>query len=270
MGPETEVADARGASVLPGFIDPHNHVRLGSNPLEVQLAGARNARRRQGAHQGARGREPRALVDRGERGQLLGDAGRTHADLAGPRGAHDGRPAFLFTYDAHNAWLNREAMEAFGITRDTDALPWGTSGRTRLRRADGHRRGLRGQGHQPRRAGGPGAVVPGYARGLQYERTLETLDMAVAFGITTIVEPQNSPDDMWIFERARDEGRLRSRLVAAMFHPPARPTGSERSSRRAGRFDDDRLRSGPIKLYIDDVIEPWTAAMLEPYANRPG
>ena len=27
---------------------------------------------------------------------------------------------------------------------------------------------------------------------------------------------------------------------------------------------------GPIKLYIDDVIEPWTAAMLEPYANRPG
>jgi hypothetical protein len=36
------------------------------------------------------------------------------------------------------------------------------------------------------------------------------------------------------------------------------------------RDDDDRLRVGPIKLYIDDVIEPWTAAMLEPYANRPG
>jgi predicted amidohydrolase YtcJ len=35
-------------------------------------------------------------------------------------------------------------------------------------------------------------------------------------------------------------------------------------------YDDDRLRVGPIKLYIDDVIEPWTAAMLEPYANRPG
>jgi predicted amidohydrolase YtcJ len=36
------------------------------------------------------------------------------------------------------------------------------------------------------------------------------------------------------------------------------------------RHDDDRLRVAPVKLYIDDVIEPWTAAMLEPYANRPG
>ena len=55
-------------------------------------------------------------------------------------------------------------------------------------------------------------VLPGYERGLQYERTLESLDMATGLGITTIVEPQNSPDDLWIFERARDEGRLRSRL----------------------------------------------------------
>ena len=32
--------DAAGATVLPGFIDTHNHARLGSNPLEVDLAGA--------------------------------------------------------------------------------------------------------------------------------------------------------------------------------------------------------------------------------------
>ena len=114
-------------------------------------------------------------------------------------------------------------------------------------------------------------VVPGYERSLQYERTLESLDMATELGITTIVEPQNSPDDLWIFERARDEGRLRSRLVAAMFHPVG-TTEAERDEFAAmrERHDDDRLRVAPIKLYIDDVIEPWTAAMLEPYANRPG
>ena len=39
-GPDTEVIDAAGATVLPGFIDSHNHVRLGSNPAEVDLAGA--------------------------------------------------------------------------------------------------------------------------------------------------------------------------------------------------------------------------------------
>ena len=39
-GSDTEVIDAGGATVLPGLIDAHNHVRLGSNPLEVSLAGA--------------------------------------------------------------------------------------------------------------------------------------------------------------------------------------------------------------------------------------
>ena len=40
IGSGTEVIDARGATVLPGFIDAHNHVRLGSNPGAVSLFGA--------------------------------------------------------------------------------------------------------------------------------------------------------------------------------------------------------------------------------------
>ena len=37
IGPCTEVIDAGGASVLPGFVDAHNHVRLGSNPTAVPV-----------------------------------------------------------------------------------------------------------------------------------------------------------------------------------------------------------------------------------------
>jgi predicted amidohydrolase YtcJ len=40
VGPGTEVIDAGGRLVLPGFIDSHNHVRLGSDADCVQLAGA--------------------------------------------------------------------------------------------------------------------------------------------------------------------------------------------------------------------------------------
>ncbi|WP_042800712.1 amidohydrolase family protein, partial [Streptomyces sp. C] len=40
-GPDTERIEAAGKLVLPGFIDAHNHVRLGSDDACVQLAGVR-------------------------------------------------------------------------------------------------------------------------------------------------------------------------------------------------------------------------------------
>jgi predicted amidohydrolase YtcJ len=39
-GAETEVVEAAGRLLVPGFVDSHNHVRLGSNPLAVDLGGA--------------------------------------------------------------------------------------------------------------------------------------------------------------------------------------------------------------------------------------
>ncbi len=44
IGSGTEVIDAQGGTVLPGFIDAHNHVRLGSNPGAVALFGATSVR----------------------------------------------------------------------------------------------------------------------------------------------------------------------------------------------------------------------------------
>ena len=40
IGPETEVIDSAGCTVLPGFIDAHNHVRGTSSDVEVDLSGA--------------------------------------------------------------------------------------------------------------------------------------------------------------------------------------------------------------------------------------
>jgi predicted amidohydrolase YtcJ len=272
IGAGTRVMDASGATVLPGFIDAHNHVRGTSSPLAIDLAGAASLDEVKG--------RIRAHVDAHPEQAWFEAVGFNYSVMPEGRmptwqdleGLTQGRPAFVLTYDAHNAWLNREAMEIFGITAGSPALEWG---HVRTDPATGEPTGIVGDfavmGISRRGNAALEGVIPGLSRENQYVSTVSSLDKATAFGITTILEPQNSPDDMWVFERAREEGRLRSRLVAAMFHPVG-TTDAERDEFDAlrPRYDDDFLRIGPIKLYIDDVIEPWTAAMLEPYVNRPG
>ncbi|MET9625536.1 amidohydrolase family protein [Streptomyces sp. NPDC006464] len=125
-------------------------------------------------------------------------------------------------------------------------------------------KGLSREGHRALRELG----VPWAAPDRQYGRLARSLDDAIGFGITTVVEPQNSLDDLALFERARAEGRLRSRIVAALFHPRGTTEADlDEFAAATRKFADDRLRVGPLKLYIDDVVEPRTAALLEPYAG---
>ena len=107
--------------MLPGFVDAHNHVRLGSNPLEVDLAGAATLDEVLGRVRSHADAHPEQTWIEGvgfNYSVMPGGRMPTWQDLEGVTG---GRPAFLLTYDAHNVWLNREAMQAFGITRETDA-----------------------------------------------------------------------------------------------------------------------------------------------------
>ena len=236
---DAEVIDAAGATVLPGFVDSHNHVRLGSNPREVQLAEPPPSPRSRPGSANTPMRTP-TRVDRRRRLQLLGDAGWTDADLRRSRRLTGGRPALVLTYDAHIAWLNREAMAIFGITAtrcpglgtrpqdpDTGSRP-GSSGTSRSWAS-----AVTARPRSRRR--------PGYERSQQYERTLASLDMATEFGITTVIEPQNSPDDVWIFERARHGGT--APLTADRGHvPPGGHHGRRARRVRCGEAAAGRRR----------------------------
>jgi len=267
VAPSAPVIDAGGASVLPGFVDAHNHVRLGSNPGAVQLAGATTLTEIRARIDAFADAHPDAAWVEGEGWNYTAiPGGSPTASML--EGVGRGKALFLFSYDVHTVWLNREAMERLDIRADRVQLPWGTVELDAAGAPTGyiHDFAVLGISEEGQRALEP--HIPGYAPDAQYARTLASLDMATAFGITTIVEPQNGLDDVALFVRARDEGTLRSRLIAAMLCLPG--TSAERldALEEAKRvYADDRFRVGPIKLYIDDVIEPHTAAMLEPYAN---
>jgi predicted amidohydrolase YtcJ len=270
VGPGVEEIDARGGTVLPGFIDAHNHLRLGSDADAVQLGSASTldeVRSGIGAFADAHP-DVGWIVGEGWNYAALPDRRRPRAtDL---EAVAPGRAVMIFSYDVHNAWLNREAMRRFGIGTGTGDVAFGLVERDEGGEPTGFVTDFAVMGLSRGGQAALEAQVPNFRPGATYRKLVRSLDMAAELGITTAVDPQNALDDLPLFERARDEGAMRSRVVAALFHTPATTADELDGFAEVKRtYDDDRFRVGPIKLYIDDVVEPHTAAMLEPYANRP-
>ncbi|NLU66587.1 amidohydrolase [Streptomyces sp. HNM0574] len=269
-GPETRVIEAGGRLVLPGFIDAHNHVRLGSDDACVQLAGAGSLEAVHERIRAWRAEHPDAEWIEGEAFDYSAIAGGRMPRAEDLDPVTGDTPAFVLSYDVHTAWLNTAALRRLGVTAARTELPFGTArtdpetGEPTGFVTDFAVRGLSRDGHRALRELG----VPWASPARQYGRLAKSLDDAVRYGITTVVEPQNSLDDLALFDRARSEGRLRSRLVAALFHPRGTTKEDlEEFARAAERYTGDRMRVGPLKLYIDDVVEPRTAALLAPYAG---
>lgn len=264
-----EVRHLEGKLITPGIIDSHNHLLLGFDPDAVSLEGAEDLTE-------VRARIRRLAEERPELEWVCAenavysivDGRRPNArDLEGLTD----RPVFVTTYDQHSVWLNTAALRALGITAGQE-IAWGRpeyddAGRPTGWVTDFYTSAMTSAGLAALQRD-----IPMYSPERRYNKILGSLAMATRSGITTVVEPQVPLAEVGLFDRALREGRLSSRVIAALFHPVDSAPEFRRQLRQA--VDDaprsDRLRFGPVKLYADDVIEPHTAWMLEDYANRPG
>jgi hypothetical protein len=269
-GAVAETIDLTGRLVTPGIVDAHNHVRLGTGSDAVQLAGATSLDEVRRRIDDWLAEHPSATWVHGEGFDYAALPEARHpraSDLAGVGG---GRPVMLLDYSVHAALLNEQALSAFGVGDGSGDVPWGTVERDDDGRPTGYVADFAVKGIEDAGQKALQEVSPAYSLEAQYRRVLAGLQMAARFGITTVVEPQNSIDDLALFARARAEGQAPSRVVAALFHPVGTTTATlDAFEATRAAFVDDWLRVIPVKLYIDDIVEPHTAAMHEPYANRP-
>jgi predicted amidohydrolase YtcJ len=190
-------------------------------------------------------------------------------DLDGLTG---GRPAFLVAYDYHTIWMNREALREFGITRATRKVVFAEhvekdpkSGEPSGILTGFGSTGLSAEAEAELRQHLPSHVPEAIARNVE-----NNLAAAVRAGITTVVDPQSYLEDLDMYARLRSQGKLPTRLQVALFHRRGTTEETLQQFEQARqKYNDDWLRVSAVKLYIDDVIEPHTAALLEPYADRP-
>jgi predicted amidohydrolase YtcJ len=97
------------------------------------------------------------------------------------------------------------------------------------------------------------------------------LALANRFGIVSIIEASAGPETLDAYAALDKSGELTVRVLASLYVDTDRGVAEVR--RLAGlrrRYAGGRLKATAAKIFADGVMEPHTAALLEPYIDRPG
>jgi len=282
-GPDTVEIDAEGGTVLPGFIESHVHLFGGSAELDaVNLAGVRGEDRLTELARAEAARRPDDPVIFAVCADypILGpgtEATRHDLDRVMPD-----RPFAMMAADHHTVWANTRALEAAGILHGGEA-PGGEI----VMGADGTATGALYEagafGHITALTPLGGRELLGYVTGedpsppaTPAQRSTDKAVIAKGLrycaeqGITTLHNMDGNRYQLELLAELDAAGDLLCRTQIPFHLKPHHPLERlDEAAEWACGFASDRLWSGRVKMFMDGVIESYTAFMLEPYPGRP-
>ena len=264
-GAGTNVINAGGKLVLPGFTDCHTHFLSGSLNLgRVNLEGAKNVsdilkrlRDYAAAHPG-----DDWILGRGWDYAMFGPEALPHKKYLDE--LFPNRPVLLGGYDGHTSWANSKALTLAGITRETPNPPNGIIVRDAQ---TGEATGALKEAAQQLVA----KVVPKPTRAEKLLALRAGIKWANEHGVTRVHSAGGDFEILDLYDEIRRRGDLTLRMYVAYFlNPPSlrlEDMGAIEDGRR--KFHDEWIDAGAVKFMVDGVIESHTAAMLEPYTDDP-
>ena len=263
-GPRTEVIDAQGRLVLPGFVDCHVHFMGGSQDLaHIDLDGAATVaqvQERVKAYAAAHPKEP-WILGRGWVYTIFGAAALPHKKLLDEIVAD--RPVFLTAYDGHTTWANSKALAMAGVTRDTPNPPNGIV----VKDEKGEPTGTL----KERASGLVRKVVPEPTRDERMEALRAGMKAANRLGVTRVHSAGGDFEYLDLYTDLRQRGELTLRYTVSYFLNPPEMTAADLEKIEGARktYADDWIAGGLVKTMLDGVVESHTAAMLAPYTDDP-
>lgn len=275
MGLDTQIIDAGGRTVTPGFIDGHSHVRgdaprvagvdlsyIIGKPEWLRLIVAADQRLPKGEwltggywdHTLSDGQYPsREMLD-----AVISD-----------------RPVFLTHIDGHYAWVNSKALEIAGVS-ESSAVPPG--GEVVLDIKTGKPTGILLEGAMSLVS----RVIPERDVTRRREGLVQMQSFSNSVGITGLHQMGDLADYLYLLETARlsmrvwygqgwSAGEDVSPDAAAKEIIDLRNSVSNRvaATGKSTRFGP-LLKVGYVKLMNDGVLSARTAVMLDDYSDQPG
>ena len=278
-GRATQVIDAKGRTLLPGFIESHMHLMGGVELNHLQLTGVHGMEALTEAFQRYAEDRPGMLMAEGADYSLL-PGGITRHDLDK---IFADRPIAVRSMDHHTVWANTMALREAGLLRGA-AMPHGHEVKMG---ADDLATGelLEFEAFDPILAlAGVARMYIGIAKGAEpatwptdAERAVDKDHIArglahcAKYGFTSLVSMDGNRYTLALLRELQDEGRLTQR-VKVPFHmkPEMELSELDRASAMSAEFNDEWITSGFVKMFMDGVVDSRTAFMLQDYPGTIG
>ena len=271
-GATTESINANGATIVPGFIDSHTHLSSGSKIVTgINLTGVREksvwlemiAER-------VKTMEPGEWLLGGRWDYTFENKGlptRWELDKVSPN-----NPIALSDIDGHSMWVNSLAIEKANIRADSE-VPLG--GQILVNESSGEPNGILLEGAMQ--------LIwdaPTYVRDsdLSRDQIEQVLDYANSFGITS-VHDMSSRIELDKYKDLAINKKLYVRVFWGEHSKFSQEDDNTNNEKRINQLireykfhDQDRgplIEYGFIKYVIDGVLSTHTAALIDPYSDRP-
>ena len=260
-GANTEMVDARGRTVTPGFIDAHSHPLLAKEGISANV----DLRRISDVQSALRAQANKTPTGHWVLGSMYDDTkfveGRalTRKDLDEAVPNH---PVIVRHRGGHTAVVNTRAFKLAGISADTPDPVGG-----RYFRDNGELTGQIAEpsAMQPFEQAGIWPILDREAR--QKSVLLTSKNMAAA-GLTSTTDAWGELDDFIAYQDARAADEMHYRISFMPFGGTAVYEGMK-LARMASGFGDDMLRIGAVKFAADGSASERTMSRSTPYTGRP-
>jgi len=258
-GTETEVMDAGGKLLLPGFNDAHVHFVDGGAQLDnVQLNDATSAEEfvRRIAEQAKK-------TPKGE--WIVGgdwDETKWNPPNVPTKEMIDGvtpdNPVFVGRYDGHSALANSLALRLAGVTAQTPDPPGGVIVRDAAGDAAGDLKDAATDLVDQ--------VIPPLSHDQRMHAVQRALAHAAELGVTSVQHMNPEYADIAIYAELAQRGELTTRIYAA---PLITQVDDQVKIGIRHAFGGPYLRIGAVKAYADGSLGSRTAYFFDPFSDQP-